>query len=245
MKNRTTVQFVAILRDVAQLLRLPVSLMVACAAAYGWLLVRPRPESGPALLMLGAALLAAACSACNQVQEKDSDALLPRTKNRPLPSGRMRDAAALVISAAAFAAACLCLRAVGGLALACWAPAIALVYNGLYTPLKRKSGLALLPGALAGATPPLLGWTGAGGELFDPLALGLYGLYVLWQIPHFLLRVDKDRTAYAAAGLPLPDLFLSGPFGGRPSRAVLRPEVADGALAAAMLLILADRMIFL
>ncbi len=237
-------------RDIVLLIRLPVSLMVAAATAYGWLLARPDSNAGPGLAglglaMLGSALLAGACSACNQAQEKDSDALLPRTRVRPLPAGRMRPKTALTIAFAAFAASCLCLYALGGARMASWAPAIALVYNGLYTPLKRVTAFSLLPGALVGATPPLLGWTGAGGDITAPSALILYGLYVLWQVPHFLLRVEKDRAAYAAANLPLPPIAFSGTLWPVFRRAVLRPEVVDGGLAVGMLLLLADRIVFL
>ncbi len=232
------------LRDAVSLLRLPVACMVAAAAAFGYLLVRPVFTPELSWLMPGSALLAGACSALNQVQEQDSDALLPRTRNRPLPAGRMTAATALAIGAAAFSAACLCLHRAAGPGMIVWACAIALAYNGLYTPLKRLSGLALLPGALAGATPPVLGWVAAGGNPLDPSALAVYSAYVLWQVPHFRLRVEKDKAAYAAAGLPLPAAF-SGPPCERLRGLMLSPEVVDGGMALGMTLILADRMLFL
>lgn len=237
--------------DLRLLLRLNVTLMVGAATAFGFLLAVPLPfarkigdvgQAGgnPALAFIwvvaGAMLLAAACSAWNQVQERDTDALLPRTAVRPLPTGRMVPWAATGIGALLFAAALGCLHAAGELATVL-APGMAanlpydaapgagspmsgppvsggvlllvgvgitLVYNGAYTPLKRVTSFALLPGALVGAMPPLLGWMAAGGDPRDPVAILLYGVYVLWQVPHFWLRAQRERIHYQRAGLPVP-----------------------------------------
>lgn len=240
------------LHDLRLLLRLNVTLMVGAATAFGFLLAVPLPfartfgdagQAGgnPALafvwVVAGAMLLAAACSAWNQVQERDIDALLPRTAVRPLPTGRMMPWVAAGIGALLFAAALGCLHVAGelgevlatgqagnlpydavpgvaapvpdsppvsGLLLLLVGVGIAAVYNGVYTPLKRVTSFALLPGALVGAMPPLLGWMAAGGDPRDPVAILLYGVYVLWQVPHFWLRAQRERIHYARAGLPVP-----------------------------------------
>ncbi len=208
------------LHDLRLLLRLNVTLMVGAATAFGFLLAVPLPfagqvgqigQAGPAgalaWVVAGAMLLAAACSAWNQVQERDIDALLPRTAGRPLPSGRMTPGAAVGIGVVSFAAALGCLHAaspVSGLQLALVGAGIAVAYNGVYTPLKRVTSFALLPGALVGAMPPLLGWMAAGGDPRDPVAILLYGVYVLWQVPHFWLRAQRERIHYVRAGLPVP-----------------------------------------
>ncbi|MEG6505239.1 protoheme IX farnesyltransferase [Nitratidesulfovibrio sp. 1201_IL3209] len=208
------------LNDLRLLLRLNVTLMVGAATAFGFLLAVPLPlvaqveqvgqigQAGAlAWVVAGAMLLAAACSAWNQVQERDIDALLPRTAGRPLPAGRMTPGAAVGVGMALFAAALGCLHAaspVSGLQLALVGAGIAVAYNGVYTPLKRVTSFALLPGALVGAMPPLLGWMAAGGDPRDPVAILLYGVYVLWQVPHFWLRAQRERIHYARAGLPVP-----------------------------------------
>lgn len=246
------------LHDLRLLLRLNVTLMVGAATAFGFLLAVPLPlawDAGQgggnpavalACVVFGAMLLAAACSAWNQVQERDIDALLPRTAGRPLPSGRMVPWAATGIGALLFVAALGGLHAAGELAavlaygqapgfahavspragsplsgvsvsgvpvsgssvsgvlLLLVGVGIAVVYNGVYTPLKRVTSFALLPGALVGAMPPLLGWMAAGGDPRDPVAILLYGVYVLWQVPHFWLRAQRERSHYARAGLPVP-----------------------------------------
>lgn len=250
------------LHDLRLLLRLNVTLMVGAATAFGFLLAVPLPlarDAGqgggdPAValawVVFGAMLLAAACSAWNQVQERDIDALLPRTAGRPLPSGRMAPWVATGIGALLFVAALGCLHAAGELAavlaygqapdfahavspragssvsgvpvsgvpvsgvlLLLVGVGIAVVYNGVYTPLKRVTSFALLPGALVGAMPPLLGWMAAGGDSRDPVAILLYGVYVLWQVPHFWLRAQRERIHYARAGLPVPPAqFAAGRY---------------------------------
>ena len=198
-------------RDLCMLARCKVSLMVAASAACGWLLARPAPEPELFPTLLGTAALAWACSAWNQVQERDVDALLPRTMNRPLPQQRISVRNATCFGFACFSASVVCLYWAGGVLPALMAFVIAGVYNGLYTPLKRHTSFALLVGALVGALPPVIGWLCAGGGADAPELWLLYGVYVLWQAPHFWLRVERDSRAYAEAGLPLPAARFSGP----------------------------------
>ncbi|WP_338669623.1 protoheme IX farnesyltransferase [Pseudodesulfovibrio methanolicus] len=151
----------------------------------------------------GAFLLCGGCSALNQVQERDRDARMARTRNRPLASGRMAPARGL-LWAALFSLAGLALFFMAG----GWPPLLAglgvvAVYNGLYTPLKRVSPMALLAGGVAGAAPPLTGWLAAGGHLSDPHILGVAVIFYLWQVPHFWLLAEKHREDYGRAGFAL------------------------------------------
>ncbi len=198
-------------RDFCLLVRSNVSLMVAAAAVFGYLQARPFLEVGLAWTAAGTILLAWACSIWNQAQERDVDALLPRTAHRPLPCGRIGVRRAVALGLLCFAGAEACLHAAGGPPAALAAFAVAGIYNGLYTPLKRISGLALLVGAAAGALPPVLGLLCAGGDVAAPESALLYGVYLLWQVPHFWLRAERDAPAYAAAGLPLPPAQFAGP----------------------------------
>ncbi len=198
-------------RDYSMLVRAKVSFMVAVAAAFGYLLASPVPSAWLGWTMSGTLVLAWACSAWNQVQERDLDALLPRTANRPLPQGRISPRTALCLGLVFAVLAMFCLYRAGGFVPVLGACLIVLVYNGLYTPLKRRSAFALLVGALVGALPPVIGWLCAGGDATAPELLLLYGVYVLWQVPHFWLRVQHDGAAYAAAGLPVPAVQFCGP----------------------------------
>lgn len=152
--------------------------------------------------MLGVALAATAASAFNQLLERKSDALMPRTSNRALPTGRLaaRDVFwfGLLTSMLAIIDLSLFTNALtAGLTLA----SIAL-YAFAYTLMKPHSALCTAIGAIPGALPVVLGWTAAGGEL-NAASLSLFGILYLWQFPHFLAIAWKYRDQYAAAGLKM------------------------------------------
>lgn len=151
----------------------------------------------------GVALLAAGCSALNQVLEHDRDRLMSRTRNRPVPQGSMTPASATTIGLIAALAGIVVLGAFGG-ALPALLGGTALVwYLAVYTPLKRRTPCALAAGAVCGALPPVIGWCAAGGSISDHRIMLLAGLLYLWQIPHFWLFQRRHAADYRAAGFPL------------------------------------------
>jgi len=150
--------------------------------------------------LLGVALVASASSAFNQWLERESDRLMPRTAQRPLPAGRL-----FVNEVAWFGI----ITAVGGLVLlalrvsllTAGLSALTLVlYAGVYTPLKRVTILNTVVGAIPGALPPVLGWTAAGGSL-DAGAFSLFAILFLWQFPHFMAIAWLYREEYGRAGM--------------------------------------------
>jgi protoheme IX farnesyltransferase len=164
------------------------------------------PNGVPASLLLhtliGTALVAGGAAALNQVLERDTDSLMRRTRNRPLPSGRLG-----VAEATAFGLLLSCLGltelAVGVNGLSAGVAALTLVsYVLVYTPLKRRTSLSTLVGAVPGALPPVIGWVAATGIINAP-AFVLFGIVFLWQMPHFLAIAWLYRDDYAAAGIPL------------------------------------------
>lgn len=193
-------------RDLARLFRVRVCLFAGLAAFSGYALCRPLWETGMFLTVGACLLLAAGCSALNQAQERRQDALMRRTATRPLPAGRMSLAQALLLALGCIASAFALFMSLGGaaLALACLS---VLLYNGLYTPLKRRSAYALLVGGAAGALPPALGWVAAGGELLDFRILSVCLVVYLWQAPHFWLLAARHQDDYRAAGFPVLECF--------------------------------------
>jgi len=184
-------------RDVTLLLRPRIGLFATAGAAAGYLAWRGLADAGLAWAAAGAFLLSAGCSALNQVQERREDARMARTRNRPLAAGRMAPATGLGVAAACLLAAALCLAlAPGGPATALFVPLALALYNGLYTPLKKRSPLAMLVGALAGALPPAVGFVAAGGEALDPRCLLLWVIISAWQAPHFWLFARIHRAEY-------------------------------------------------
>jgi len=188
------------------LFRMPVALFAAAAAATGHIVASP--ASGPAVTALGVFLLACGASALNQYQERDIDGLMERTARRPLPSGTMRPGQALSAAAAALAAGTLVLAAQDSTAVCLGLGAVAW-YNGLYTPLKRRTAFAAVYGAPVGMAAPAVGWAGGGGNLADPRLMALALLFLLWQVPHFWMLLLANGDDYERAGLPTPVRTLS------------------------------------
>jgi len=191
----------AVARDVVALAKPRLAALVLCTTAGGlWLAPGHRDGLASSVLLVGTSLVVAAANALNNFLERDVDALMRRTRDRPLPAGRLDPSVAL---------------AMGLLLPSVALPALALFTNGLtaslaalalftyvvvYTPLKQKSSLALLVGAVPGAIPPLMGWTAVTGRL-DAGGLALFALLFCWQLPHFLAISMYLKEDYARGGL--------------------------------------------
>jgi protoheme IX farnesyltransferase len=160
--------------------------------------------------LAGTALLASGASVLNQVLERDTDALMYRTRNRPLPTGRLSVTEATVFGFLASVAGlnylCVLVNPLTGLI-----GAITLgLYVFLYTPLKRHTSLNTVIGAIPGALPPVMGWVAVRGSI-DVAAWILFAIVFLWQFPHFLAIAWMYREDYARAGLKmLPVLDREG-----------------------------------
>ena len=180
------------------------------------------PDGLPAALVLhtlvGTALVAGGAAALNQVWERDIDALMARTRTRPVPSGRLRVSESLWFAIALSVAGLVELAVAVNLLCASVAALTLATYVFAYTPLKRRTSLATLMGAVPGALPPVIGWTAAGEGVTLP-ALVLFGIVFFWQMPHFLAIAWLYRDEYAAAGIPL--LPVLEPDGRRTGRQAL------------------------
>lgn len=192
-------------------MKIRVTWAVSLSSATGYLLAAHRFDARFWLPVGGTFLLAAGASALNQWQEARIDARMPRTQNRPLPSGRIKPATALffaglLILLGLYVLACVpgqTLLVVGLGALAVfW-------YNGVYTYLKRVTAFAVVPGSLIGALPPVIGYTAGGGAVDDPVIVLVAALFFICQIPHFWLLLLVLGDQYAVAGLPSLTRLLS------------------------------------
>jgi heme o synthase len=193
-------------RDVIALAKPRITLMVVITAAGGLFLPsrggRVEAPSASTILatLIGLSMIVAGANALNMYLERDSDRRMARTKNRPLPSGRMAPRFALwfgvVLSALAVP-----VLAIGANPLTALLAVLAnLLYVLAYTPLKRHSQYALHVGAIPGAIPPLLGWTAVTASI-DAAGVVLFAVMFLWQIPHFVAIALFRREDYARAGL--------------------------------------------
>ena len=150
--------------------------------------------------LIGTALVAGGTNAWNQIRERDVDALMARTRRRPLPSGRLTPRAATWFATAITAAGVGYLAWQVNLLTALLAALTFASYVLLYTPLKRRTSLNTLVGAVPGALPIVGGWTAAGGSLGVAVA-ALFWILFLWQLPHFLALAWLYRDDYRAGGL--------------------------------------------
>jgi protoheme IX farnesyltransferase len=152
--------------------------------------------------LFGIALVAAGSSALNQFVERRTDALMNRTSTRPIPDGRLLPGEVLSFGLATGAFGTIYLLLTTHVLTAVLAAATLLIYAALYTPMKRVTSFCTAVGAVAGALPPVLGWTAASGTL-DIGALVLFGILFLWQFPHFLAIAWLYREDYARANLKM------------------------------------------
>lgn len=175
-------------------------------------------NSGKLLLfLLGTALVGAGAGALNQYLERDEDSKMKRTCRRPIPSGRISPRSAWIFgiwtSVAGVGALTLAVNLLAGLLAAFTLT----VYLLLYTPLKKRSALCTLVGAIPGAMPPLIGWAAARGSLELEVWL-LFGILFLWQLPHFLAIAWIHREDYMRAGFKM--LPVLDPEGGSTGRQI-------------------------
>lgn len=154
------------------------------------------------LTLLGLGLLGAGSGALNQYLEKETDTLMPRTRNRPLPTGRLLPEQALVFGIITSVIGFLILLFAANALTAVLGALTLLFYLGIYTPAKRISSLSTLVGAIPGAMPPLMGWTAATGKL-GGWGIILFAVVFLWQIPHFLAIAWMYRDDYASGSFPV------------------------------------------
>ncbi len=190
-----------------ELAKVRITFFVAFSTSVGFILAAENFSFEFLYYSFAVFILASGSSALNHYQERRTDALMDRTKNRPLPSGKVSGKEALIFILALFGLGFLLLSfnliavLLGVLAII-W-------YNVIYTPLKRKSAVAVVPGAVVGAIPPAIGWVAAGGYLLDPKLLPVAMFFFIWQVPHFWLLQVIYHKDYEKAGFPTLNLILN------------------------------------
>ena len=189
------------LSDFVALVKPRITALVIFTTAAGFLLAPGKLQiAGLAFVIVGSVLLVGSANALNMYLERDVDALMARTKERPLPSKRMQPKVALSFGIFLAIVAFIILM-IGVNHLTLLLGVIAFVsYVLFYTPLKQKSHIALLVGAVPGALPPLMGWTAATDQPSLP-GLSLFFILFLWQIPHFLAIALFRKEEYEKAGI--------------------------------------------
>ncbi len=190
------------LRILAELSKVRITFAVALTTIAGYLLASGQFDSGMILPTLGIFILACGSSALNHYQDSDRDILMERTKNRPIPAGKISRNNTLLI-AILLTAIGSALIYIGSDFVGFQLGLLALIwYNAIYTPMKRKTAFAVIPGSVIGAIPPVVGWVAGGGSITDPHAMILAFFFFIWQVPHFWLLMLRYGKEYEKAGYP-------------------------------------------
>jgi len=194
--------------------KLRITIFVTVTTMFGFIAATGSINSKIILPALGILLLACGSAALNHYQERKTDVLMDRTKNRPIPSGKISANSTIKLSIALIILGSVLLFIGSGLLALSLGLLNLIWYNAVYTPLKKVSPLAIIPGSLVGAIPPIVGWVAGGGYLFDPQIILISFFFFIWQIPHFwllLMVLDKD---YQKAGFPtLTQIFSQQQLG--------------------------------
>ncbi|MBE0647458.1 MAG: protoheme IX farnesyltransferase [Bacteroidales bacterium] len=188
------------LKNLLSLTKFYLSLAIAFSALAGYVIFSGSFSDRAFLASLAVFLLAAGAGALNQLQERNRDALMERTKRRPIPSGAISPWFAGILSVILALAGFLILLLNFGMVTAFLGLGNLLWYNVVYTPLKIRSYFAVLAGAVNGAVPPVVGWVAAGGYILDPKILFITFFIFLWQVPHFWLLLMLYGEEYEKAG---------------------------------------------
>jgi protoheme IX farnesyltransferase len=188
-----------------ELSKVRIAVLSTLSTITGYILAAGGLSPGAAVPLFGVFLLACGSASINHFQDRDVDARMTRTQNRPVPSGRITPAGALAVGLVLVAAGTVCLMgapvpgapvaALLGLVTVAW-------YNGVYTPLKRVTAFAAIPGGIVGAIPPVIGWVSGGGAVTDPRIMAVAFFFFVWQVPHFWLLLLRIGGDYERAGLP-------------------------------------------
>lgn len=184
--------------------KLKIAIPVSLSALTGYILQKRSFDEGFLYTFIGVFLLACGSMALNQVQERDLDARMPRTAGRPIPSGSLSLLQSLIIALLFILSGSLVLFLAFRFS---WYPLMfgwltILWYNAVYTPMKRRSAFAVLPGAVVGGLPPVIGWLAGGGNLDDHRIWLVAFFFFIGQIPHFWLLMLTLGNEYEKAGLP-------------------------------------------
>lgn len=179
-----------------------ISLPVTISALTGYVMKTGRFDNQVWMLMAGVFLMSCCSGALNHIQEYKTDALMPRTKIRPIPSGKISLKNALIVALFFFVS--------GTFILIIWFPFIVfttsfitlLAYNAIYTPLKKITAFAVVPGSLVGALPPYIGWFAGGGNWLNEHIIWVALFFFIGQIPHFWLLLQIFGKEYELAGFP-------------------------------------------
>jgi len=190
------------IKIIFELGKVRISLPIALSAFTGYALQTGSFGTEALILMAGVFLMSCSSGAINHIQEYKTDALMPRTKNRPIPSGKISVKGGIIVAISFFAYGALILISNFPIIVFLTSFLTLLSYNAIYTPLKKITAFAVVPGSLVGALPPYIGWFAGGGNWDDGSIFWVAMFFFIGQIPHFWLLLLMFGKEYQLAGYP-------------------------------------------
>ncbi len=190
------------IKDFFVLTKFILSFAVSLSALFAYIMAKGEIGLDMLLATLSVLLVAMGVSTLNQVQEYKSDAKMDRTKHRPIASGKMTPKTGMIIAVVLIVLSMLLIYSLLGLTGVNIFMFAFIWYNAMYTPLKKKSALAVIPGAILGVIPPAIGWLVAGHSLKELEFIAIAAYYFIWQVPHFWLLVMLFHGDYKDGGYP-------------------------------------------
>jgi heme o synthase len=196
------------LQSYADLAKYKLSAAVTLSAVTGYFLSGNRPDETMLIMAAGVFFLSSGSASMNQFTESDADSIMKRTSNRPIPTKKIPAKKAFRASIVFFVTGSILLLLTGLLPFLLGA-LTAILYNVVYTRLKRITPLSIIPGALVGAIPPLIGFSASESSFLNAGIIGFSLFMFLWQLPHFWLIVIKYGEEYNAAGFATISKYLN------------------------------------
>jgi protoheme IX farnesyltransferase len=190
------------IKIILELGKVRISLPIALSAYTGYALKTGMFDGQAMMLMFGVFLMSCSSGAINHLQEYKTDALMPRTKNRPIPSGKITPKGAFWVALAFFTYGAFLLITNFPILVFITSFLTLISYNIIYTPLKKVTAFAVVPGSLVGALPPYIGWFAGGGDWGDGTIFWVALFFFIGQIPHFWLLLLMFGKEYELAGFP-------------------------------------------
>lgn len=209
MSSSVKIEDTNLIKDLFDLGKYRISISVAITAIVGYLLYEVKFDLNLVLTFFGTMLMSMGSASYNHWQERKIDPLMERTRQRPIASGRIKSGKGFAISSILSLLGILFLLGTGQIGAMLVGLITLLIYNLVYTPMKRISNLAVLPGAIVGGLPPLIGWVAAGGYIYAPAIWALALFLFLWQMPHFWLLLLLFDNEYDKAGYVMLNRWLN------------------------------------
>jgi protoheme IX farnesyltransferase len=197
------------IKTILELSKIKITFAVMLTTITGYVLAAEAFHWDMIITVLGLFILACGSAILNQWQERKSDAQMERTAKRPIPSGRISATGALLLAISFSLIGMAMILINSGLTAMLLGFAALVWYNFIYTPMKKVTPFAVIPGSVIGALPPLVGWVAGGGALLDSRAMIMAFFFFIWQVPHFWLLMLKYGSDYESAGYPSLSRYYS------------------------------------